>query len=486
MTQVLAVDVGTSVAKVGLWDDGGLRAVGRTRMAVSYPGPARAEQDATAWWPAVVSACRALAEGDGDVSCGDAEAVVLTGARQTFAPVTTKGEALRPAIVWSDRRAEPQARALARRCGGADAARRLTGTVLDAAAPPAKVAWLACHEPDSLRDAAWLVSGRDLVGWHLSGVFATDTTSASASGFYDTDGHAVTELVGDTIGLLPPPLEPDSVLGAVSSEAARATGLPAGVPVVAGAGDRPCEVLGAGAGERRAMVAWGTTANVSMPVRDRPPVAPLELIVTKAAAEGFLLEGGVSAAGSLLDWVAALTGLDTAAVIAAAAEAAPGAGGLDVLPWLGGARAPWWRPDSTGAVLGLGFEHGPAELGRAALEAVAYELARCLDVLTTMGRAPSSLAVGGSAATGPLWLEVLSAVTGLPWQRRRSGEAALAGAAVVASIALGLGWDLERLDPVSEEGDPDPALGEQYVGLRRRADAAAAAYMGVEHQERPG
>lgn len=479
MTRVLAIDMGTTVAKAGLWDDDALVAVGRTRLSLVHPGGGRVEQDADTWWPAAAAACRRLDDHAGAGASAGADAVVLCGARQTLVPVTAEGSPVGPALVWSDRRATDEGRVLADACGGRDALRRRTGTVLDAFAPPAKVAWLARHEPERLAQASWLLSPRELVAWHLSGVVATDATAASASGFYDAEGVAVAELVAAAGARLPPPARPDAVLGVVTDDAARATGLRAGIPVVNGAGDRACEVLGAGAGEHRPMAAWGTTANVSMPLGHEPSGPRPGLVTTRALPDGWLVEGGVAAAGSLLEWLAGLTGHPVEALLHGARGTPPGAAGLAVLPWLGGARAPWWRDDVAGALVGLRFEHGPADLARAVLEAVAVELARCVESMAAMAGAPEGLVVGGSSATDPLWLEVLSAVTGLGWRRRRSGEAALAGAALVASLALGLDWDLERLDPVAAEGAPDPTLVEVYGALRQRADVVAQTVLGL-------
>lgn len=475
MTSVLTIDMGTSVAKAGLWNDDGLQAVGRARLELSHPGPRRVEQDARRWWPAVVAACRALDQAGGSWCCAEADAVVLSGARQTFVPVTARGAPLGPALVWSDRRADAEALDLAQACGGAPTVRRRTAMVLDAASPPAKVAWLAAHEPERMHQSAWLVAPRDLVAWHLSGTWATDGPSASASGFYDTAGVAVAELVEAAGDRLPPARAPASVLGPVRPGAGRQIGLRAGVPVVAGAGDRACEAIGSGAGPQRPMVAWGTTANVSLPVPARPAEPPPGLVVTAGALGGWLVEGGVSAAGSLLDWLAALTARRVDDLLDLARPVAPGSGGLCVLPWPGGARAPWWRPDVDGAVMGLGFEHGPGHLTRAVLEAVAYDLARCLESLPGSSPALDGMAIGGSSATDRLWLDVLSGITGLGWQRRRSREAALAGAALVASAALELGWELEALDPVVDGAPPDPELADAYRRLRPRADEAARA-----------
>jgi len=476
---ILTIDLGTSVTKAATWADDGIVGAGRAHLTTVHCGGGIAEQDPSSWWRSVVDTCAAAGAASGANGLDAVDAVVFASARQTFVPVTAAGEPEGAAMVWSDRRATAEAAELALACGGADAVRSRTGAVLDGAAVAAKVAWLAHRDRDRLTASAWILSARDLMAWKLTGVVATDATMASATGLYDAKGREVPELVGSAAGKLPEVVGPDTVIGKVRPERAKALGLRSGIPVVIGAGDRPCEVLGTGASAERPMVAWGTTANVSVPLPSRPDPLPLGVTVTRDTAGGWLLEGGLSAAGSLLAWVGRLTGLSVEELGRQAEARPPGAGGVLALPWLGGARSPWWRDDARAGFVGLGFEHGPADLARAVLEAVAFDVARCLDAMSAAAGAPNGLAIGGSAATGPAWTQVLTGVTGLPAVRRRSGEAAMAGAALLASGALGAGFRLDRLDPIEAETTPHPEMVIRYAELRPGADRTAAAALGL-------
>jgi xylulokinase len=206
--------------------------------------------------------------------------------------------------------------------------------------------------------------------------------------------------------------------------------------------------------------------------------------VSRGAAGGWLLEGGLSAAGSLVDWLSRLTGLGPEALMGAAASSPVGARGVIALPWFGGARAPRWRPTARGGFVGLSFDHDAGDLARAVIEAVAREVLGCLG---SMGAVPPDGAVparslwltGAGPATGP-WAEVLAAVTGLPAARRRSGQAASTGAALLAAAAVGAGYDLDRIDPVVETIVPDEAAVARYASLRRRTDEAAAVLVALD------
>ncbi len=204
------------------------------------------------------------------------------------------------------------------------------------------------------------------------------------------------------------------------------------------------------------------------------------MIVTRGAFGGWLLEGGLSAAGSLVDWLAHLAGLDVEVVVARARSSPAGARGVIVLPWFGGARAPWWRDTARGAVVGLSFDHDVGDMARAVIESVAWDVKRCLDAAYASRPAtpaPDGLVLGGGGATRAPWTEILSGVTGLPTRRRRSGEAASAGAAMIVARAVG-GQDpvdLDRLDPAEADEPPDPAMVADYGALRPSVDAAAGA-----------
>lgn len=433
---ILTLDLGTTRTKAAVWgDEGDVLGAGDATLTTQHPGPGRAEQDAAQWWPSVVSACAAARNAAGRGAFASVEAVGFAAARQTFVPVTAGGEPLGPALLWSDQR------------GG--------GTVTG------KLEWLRAHEPARVAAARWALAPRDLVVWRLTGVVATDTTLASAGG------------IAGPCALQPVAVEPLAVVGPVLPGPAEELGLPPSTPVVIGAGDRPCEVLATAASDGRPMVSWGTTANVSFPVVSA--VASPHLLLTRGALGGWLLEGGLAAAGSLLAWVSGLTGVGVEALASAAAASPPGARGVTCLPWLGGARAPWWSPSATAGFLGLGPSHGPGDLARAAFEAVAFDIARCIELA---GVAPSGLALAGGATLSP-WAEIVTAVAGVPGAVRASREAASVGALLLVARALGRPADVEAVNPVTGVVCPSPSDVAAYEEPRAVSDAAVAAALSL-------
>ena len=372
---ILTIDFGTSVTKVGLWGGDGLVALGRSELTTTYPQVGWTEQDPLRWWTTVVIACaevRAMAPS----AFGEVDVVACSGARQTFVPVSAHGDPIGKGILWSDHRAAAEARVLADRMGGDDINRARTGIPLDAGAVAAKLAWLAKHQPERMEAADIILSPRDFIVYRMTDQMVTDATFASRSGLYDFDGNAVRELAGPALGKLPSVVPSDTVVGHLKPVPGAELGLRPGVPVVIGAGDRQCEVLGSGASEHHPMVSWGTTGNVSVPVQERPVPSPAGAVVTRAADGGWLLEGGLSAAGSFLAWLSRLLDRSTEELGRLAAESGPGrtrrGGGALArrcpCPVVARRRASWFHRSGRGARCG---RHGESRgrvgrLGRAA------------------------------------------------------------------------------------------------------------------------
>ncbi len=467
---ILTLDLGTSRVKAGLWESDGLIDLAEVTLHTASPAPGASEQDAATWWDGVVEACAALA-GRVPGRFGGVGAISCTGARQTFGLFDATGAPVGPAIVWSDGRSA----GVGDRPGGKDGAGRAT-SVVD------RLAWVAATRADQLERCQWILGPRDRVVWKLTGEVATDPTMASLTGCYGPDGTVVEEVARMVGQRLPVVMPSETVMGTVPPDVATGLGLPAGVPVVIGAGDRQCEMLGTDASASTPMVSWGTTANVSMPV-GLTPVPPPPGVVSSRAVGGWQLEGGTSAAGSLLSWLSALCGRSLSELSELAASSPPGARGVTAVPWLSGARAPWWRPGARAGFVGLSTGHGPGDLARAVFEAVARDVQRCLarmEARQPAGPLVTELGLAGGAADTPVWIEVLTGITGLPVRLRRSGQAASAGAALLGAGAVGSHWAIDTVDPVVERHGVDPAVARFYADRVTHDNAVAGILVDLE------
>jgi xylulokinase len=158
-----------------------------------------------------------------------------------------------------------------------------------------------------------------------------------------------------------------------------------------------------------------------------------------SAAPGVDVVGGpVAAHGLMLEWLSSLTGLDEGSLLSLAAEVPPGAGGVVVLPYLEGERAPRWNRDLRDEIVGLGSEHTRAPVAWAALEGAAYGLRHIADSLRDAGVAIDVVVCGGAPARSRLWCEIKASVLGVPVEVPSEPDLAAYGAALAAGA--GIGW----------------------------------------------
>ena len=186
---------------------------------------------------------------------------------------------------------------------------------------------------------------------------------------------------------------------------------------------------------------------------------------------GYLVEAGLSAAGAALDWLGRLTGHGVASLVTAASGAPIGASGLLALPWLHGARAPWWRPDAHAAFLGVTGAHGMPEFARALVEGIGLDVARSLELVAPDA---DTLALAGAGAADPLWRTVLGGVTGLALTRRALDDAASVGARLLVAHARGDRVSVDDVNPVVRRETPAAEVTAAYRAVRVAADRAAA------------
>src|SRR5699024_7847690 len=237
---------------------------------------------------------------------------------------------------------------------------------------------------------------------------------------------------------LPPLQWAGDVLGQVTSEAAAATGIPQGVPVITGTIDAWSEALSAGAHEQGdLMIMYGTTMFLINTVADR--VSTPSMWGTVGALPGTRnLAGGMATSGAITAWLRDLfASPDYPQMIAEAAAAGPGAHGLPKLPYFAGERTSIMDPDARGVVAGLSLAHTRGDLYRAALEATALGVRHNIETMTAAGGHIDRLIAVGGGTQGTLWTQIVSDVTGLAQVVPSQTIGASYGAAYLAAAALG-------------------------------------------------
>ena len=481
---IVAHDLGTSGDKASLHHaDGRLIAAHTARYPVDFGAGGKAEQDPRDWWAGFCAATQALLRETG-TDPADVAAVVTSGQMMGATLVDEEDEPIRPAVIWADTRAQAETRALAQTVG-ADRGYDLLGHRLDPTCSLPKMMWLRAHEPEAWARTTCVLQAKDYVTLRLTGRRCIDPSDASGTNAYDQrTGDWSDELLaaaGVDRAVLPEILPSASVAGGVTADAAAASGLREGTPVVVGGADGCTSALGVGlvgAGSGAA-VTLGTSAWISM-AADRPVRDPAQRIIAfdHVVPGYFVPVGAMQSAGASLGWFASTVGVGAEGIgslveEAGAAEAA--SKGLFFLPYLLGERAPIWDVNARGAFIGIEHHHTQAQLARAVLEGVAFNLYGVFEAMSESVRPIESVDAVGGGAKGDVWLQLMADTWGVPVRRRTIvDEANSLGAAIIGAVAVGLvdDWTAARdLSEVEAIFEPNEARHERALtGYRRFTD----------------
>jgi xylulokinase len=414
----LGLDIGTSAVKAVLVDgDQQLLAEAEVPLATSRPQPLWSEQDPDAWWTATRAALATLGR-DARGAWGGVQGIGLSGQMHGAVVLGADDRPLRPAILWNDGRAQPECRVLAERVPGIG---RIAGVPPTPGYTAPKLLWLQAHEPDVFARVAKVLLPKDYVRLKLTGEYATDPVDAAGTLWLDEARRAWSPEIVAATGLsdtqLPRVVEGSEPAGAVRPAAATALGLPAGIPVAAGAGDAAAGAIGIGAiADGDAFVSLGTSAQYFVTTAAYRPY-PERLI--QAYCHGLpgrwyqcaaLLNGA-----SCLGWAAQLLGEPDIPALVARVEARwRGPARVLFLPYLMGERTPHDDPHARGVLFGLEPDTDAVEVAQAVMEGVAFSLAEAQDCLSAAGTEVAALAAIGGGARSPFWMGLLATVLDRP------------------------------------------------------------------------
>lgn len=483
---VLALDLGTGGCKASLWsDDGACLAETVRPYPTRHPAAGRNEQRPADWWDAVVDSSRHLLAASAGASTRVA-GIALSGQSLGVVPLDGDGELVLEATpIWSDARGAASAGRAFSAIAEADWYRR-TGNGFGAALYPLfKIGVMREEAPDAWGRVSRVLGSKDWINFRLTGEIATDHSSASGSGAYSLAvGAYDDELLaagGVERGLLPEPRESHDQVGTLTDAAARRLGLPAGVPVFAGAVDNACMALGSRGIEEGSLYAalgsssWMTVTSTDPVLDDESrPYVFRHAIPGKHVSALSTFSSGTSL-GWLRDRIA--PELSTTEFIDRGLAVEPGARGVQFLPMLAGGTPLEGGPGARGAFLGLELGHAADELARAALEGIAFALRRSLDRIRALSGSREPVLVSGGGAQHDGWNQLYADVLDTTLERSTVDQhAATLGAATVAFVGLGA-WeyrDAARPHSTVAVYDPAPGADDLYRPLRERFDRAVA------------
>jgi xylulokinase len=466
---LLGIDMGTGSTKGVLVDAAGSVIASETvAHAMNLPKPGWAEVDAEGlWWREVCEVSRKLTA---QLPPGGVlSAMCVSGVGPCLVLCDADLKPLRPAILYGvDTRATAEIAMLTAELGR-DAILDQAGTLLSSQAVGPKLEWVYRHEPEVFAKAAGWYGSNSYVAAKLTGEYVMDHHTASqcdplyATRDFDWNVSWAKRICRHLP--LPRLVWPSDVVGTVRPDAAEATGVPTGTPVVAGTVDAYSEAFSVGVrhpGDQ--MLMYGSTMFL-VQVIDEYYSDPTLWTTAGVEPDSLALAAGTSTAGSLIGWLQSVTGgAPFDELMAEAAEVPPGSEGLLVLPYLAGERTPVFDPQARGVVAGLTLRHGRGHLFRAAYEGISFGIRQILERFDDAHTGTRTVAVGGGLRS-PVWAQAVSDITGRPQLVPEQAIGASYGDALLAAIGTGLVARDTDWARIEREITPNPANRARYDDL---------------------
>ena len=443
---LLGIDVGTGGTRAVLIDRAGavLASFASEHAPIRSEHIGWAEQDPEDWYRATREAI-AGAMAAAELTGSEIEAVGLTGQMHGCVMLDAAGAVLRPALIWCDQRTQPQCDWLTEKIGF----ERLIELTCNPALPNftlTKLLWVRDHQPEIFSRIAHVLCPKDYVRFRLTGEYAMDMQEASGTLLLDVThrrwSSEVAEAAGIPLSWLPRLFEGPEICARISPTGAGATGLAAGTPVAAGAGDQGAGAVGMGILAPGSVSATIGTSGVVFAATDAPIKDPRGRLHTfcHAAPNRWHVMGVTNGAGLSLryfrDTFAPHSTYDELSALAATAP--PGSDGLLWAPYLFGERTPHLDPEARAAFIGITASHTQSHFVRAVLEGVAFSLRDTLTLFEELGIPVTSIRLGGGGARGPLWRQIQADVYGRPVELLEAEEGGAFGAALLAGTGIGV------------------------------------------------
>jgi xylulokinase len=441
----LGIDVGTGGTRAVLVDREG-RIVA---SAAADHSPIRsehigwAEQDPEDWACAArqaISAVTAAAARTGALI----HAVALTGQMHGCVLLDAAGQVLRPALIWADQRTQPECDWLEATIGR-DRLIQLTSNPALPNFTLTKLLWVRAHQPEIFARIAHVLCPKDFVRLRLTGEYAMDMQEASGTLLLDVAhrrwSREVAEAAGIPLTWLPDLYEGPEICARISDAGASVTGLAAGTPVAAGAGDQGAGAVGMGIVTPGRVSATIGTSGVVFAATAQPTLDPLGRLHTfcHAVPNQWHVMGVTNGAGLSLRYFrdTFAPGVSYDQLAAEAATVPAGSDGLLWAPYLFGERTPHLDPHARAAFTGITASHTRAHFVRAIMEGVAFSLRDTLTLFRELAIPADSIRLGGGGARGPLWRQIQADVYAQPVELLAAEEGGAFGAALLAGVGVG-------------------------------------------------
>ncbi|MBT9176939.1 MAG: Xylulose kinase [Firmicutes bacterium] len=470
---LVGIDIGTTATKSIVCDvDGNILAEAEVPANLHSPLSGRAEEDPEEWWANLGRVARQCL-GKAGVAPTRVAAVGVSGMVPTLILVDAQGRVLRPSIQQNDARAVAEITLFQTQTDAEDVLGR-TGSPISQQSIGPKLLWLRHHEPDTLVQTAKLMGSYDFIVYRLTGSLSLERNWALESGLFDLqredwdDGLLALSTIDRT--WLSPIHWPAEVVGKVTAEAAIATGLAEGTPVVTGCADHIASAFSAGLrAEGDMLVKLGGAGDI-LYCLDRLVVNPRLFLDYHVIPGKYFINGCMASSGSIIKWFRneLAPGVDYAQLDVEATSVRPGSDGLILLPYFLGEKTPLNDPLARGLFFGLTLTHTRAHLYRAILEGISYGFYHHLEVLAEHGLTATRARVTNGGARSSLWRQITADVLGIPLEQIAGHPGSSLGAAFVAGMGVGVfrDWgDIERYITIAAITEPNMSNHDRYRRL---------------------
>ncbi len=511
MAYVMGIDVGTTGTRAVIVRPDGhvVGAATGDHQPMRMPKPGWAEQDPEDWWQATLVAVRGALE-QASLKGSDIAAVGFSGQMHGVVLLDKARTVLRPSLIWCDQRSQAQCDWITEKVGADRLIQYASNPALTGFSAP-KLLWVRDNEPQLFDRAAHFLLPKDFVRFRLTGEFASDVSDASGTLLFDvTHRRWSKELLAELdvdANLLPRVFESPEITGQITRETAVLTGLSAGTPVVAGAGDQAASAVGNGIVLPGLTSATLGTSGVIFTYTEAPKLDPRGRIHTfchavpgKWHVMGVTQGAGLSLRwfrdnfGATEAWLAQHTDVDPYELIIKQAEKIPpGSDSLLWLPYLMGERTPHLDAEARGMWFGLTASHTRAHAIRSILEGVAFSLRDSLEIFRELDIPVEQIRLSGGGSRSFLWRQIQADIYGKEVVTLRTSEGSALGAALLAGVGAGIYASVEESAreaiQVKEQMAPRPdhaAAYDQYYQVYRRLYPAvqelshALARLGIE------
>lgn len=498
---LLGMDCGTTNIKaIILGEDGTVVAEASRPSKFMNPGPNMQEQDANEWWSNTVEIFRSLTEQAGHDIVKRIRGISVSSHTVTMLPVDAEGNPLRNAMTYQDNRSAEELHYIVDTIGF-DRFVKIVGGQPAVAFLPNKILWFKKHEPELYAKTACFLQASSFINYKLTGKMTMDIDQATRTQCLDISTMEWSKEIGDVIGvdldekLLKPRLV-DEIVGFVTEEAAKTTGLMEGVPVIAGCSDAMASMHATGMSRLgEAGESSGTTSLVFVgsDVKSAPDIP----VVTKPCTiDGmpWIFDAPIQTSGAALKWFIEKMAAEEVTYAKEqdlniytylnelALESKPGAGGLFFFPYLLGERAPLWNEYARGMFIGMGMDMKRSDLVRAVFEGTAFALRHVMETVKEAGATAELLRICGGGAKSRTWCQIKASMLNMPVyvMDDKSGDVPV-GDALIVGHKLGVFPELtkaaekivkvnEIIEPVEEWVEAYDKLYPYYVEMYKHLD----------------